>query len=417
MPGRTRPSGRGGQRALDLLNFFLADAQTGFGPFVSVYLTARKWTQIDIGFVLTLGTITSLVSQLPAGALIDAARSKRLVAGFALIALALSALLLALLPHELPVMVAQMLHGIASCILTPALAAISLRLVGHAALGERLGRNARFSSIGNGVAAAVMGAGGAWLAPRFVFLLTAGLCVPALIALWSIDQGHAPTPRVAPRRGIDWTGLKRLVQDRRLAIFGLSVMLFHLSNAAMLPLAGSAVTMRAGHYASLIIAACIVAPQVIVAMFSPWAGRLASTAGRRRILLIGWGALLVRDVLFAVMPGAWPLVIPQAISGICGATLGVALPLIASDITMGTGHFNLCLATLSLPMYVGAALSMTLAGAVAASAGMPVAFLVLGAVGAVGALVVWLWMPETRPPDADQGAVALVDDGPHYGGP
>src|ERR1700761_1433994 len=128
MPERTRPSGGGGQRALDLLNFFLADAQTGFGPFVSVYLTARKWTQIDIGFVLTLGTITSLISQLPAGALVDFAHRKRLVAGVSLMALALSAMLLALLPHPLPVMVAQMLHGIASCILTPALAAISLRL-------------------------------------------------------------------------------------------------------------------------------------------------------------------------------------------------------------------------------------------------------------------------------------------------
>jgi MFS family permease len=405
MPERTRSSGGGGQRALDLLNFFLADAQTGFGPFVSVYLTARKWTQVDIGFVLTAGTVVSLVSQLPAGALVDAARSKRLVAAVSLLCLAISALLLALLPRLLPVMVAQMLHGIASCMLTPVLAAISLRLVGHAALGERLGRNARYAAIGNGLAAAVMGAAGAWLEPRFVFLLTAALCVPALFALWQIGQPEAPLPQATPR-GVDWSGLRRLVRDRRLAVFGLSVMLFHLSNAAMLPLAGSAVTMRAGHFASLIIAACIVAPQAVVALASPWVGRLAGTAGRRRILLMGWVALLIRGILFALLPGAWLLVLPQAISGLCGAAFGIALPLIASDLTRESGHFNLCLAALSLPMYVGAALSMTLGGAIADTAGMPVAFLSLGAVGALGTLVVWGWMPETRPMSEYQPAEA-----------
>ena len=58
-----------GPRALDLLNFFVADVQTGFGPFVAVYLTTHKWTQVEIGFVLTLGTVVSLISQIPAGAL------------------------------------------------------------------------------------------------------------------------------------------------------------------------------------------------------------------------------------------------------------------------------------------------------------------------------------------------------------
>src|SRR5690348_1013871 len=138
-------------RALDLLNFFTADVQTGFGPFVAVYLTAHKWTQEEIGFVLTLGTITAIISQLPCGALVDAARDKRRVAAVGLIGIIAAALLLALWPQELPVTLAQVLHGVASCILTPAIAAISLELVGHAALGERLGRNARFASIGNGL--------------------------------------------------------------------------------------------------------------------------------------------------------------------------------------------------------------------------------------------------------------------------
>src|SRR4249920_3280352 len=123
-----------GPRALDLANFFIADVQTGFGPFVAVYLTMHKWTQVQIGFVLTLGTIVALISQLPAGALVDALRNKRAAASGALIGVMIAALLLAIQPTQLPVTIAQTLHAFSSCVLTPAIAAISLHLVGHDAL-------------------------------------------------------------------------------------------------------------------------------------------------------------------------------------------------------------------------------------------------------------------------------------------
>ncbi|WP_428491496.1 MFS transporter [Rhodopila sp.] len=386
----------GANRALDLVNFFVADVQTGFGPFVAVYLTTHKWTQIEIGYALTLGTMTSLVSQLPAGALVDALRNKRIAASGALVGIIAAALLLAVQPQQLPVLVAQMLHGFASCVMTPAIAAISLHTVGHAALGERLGRNARYASIGNGLAAAVMGATGAYFSTRFVFLLTAALCLPALAALWSIGAGeHARAQTTS--RVLDLAGLKRLLVDRRLLIFAICVMLFHLSNAAMLPLAGAEVTMRAGHLANLIIAACIVVPQIVVALMSPWVGRLAETVGRKRLLLLGWGALPLRGLLLAVLPGSWPLVMGQSISGVSAAVFGVLLPLLAADLTLGTSHFNLCMGILGLAMYLGAAVSTTLSGGIADSAGMETAFMVLAAVGAVGFLAVWLAMPETRP--------------------
>ena len=85
------------------LNFFIADVQTGFGPFVAVYLTMHKWTQVQIGFALTLGTIVALISQLPAGALVDAVHNKRVAASGALIGVIIAALLLAIQPTELPV--------------------------------------------------------------------------------------------------------------------------------------------------------------------------------------------------------------------------------------------------------------------------------------------------------------------------
>ena len=384
-----------GSRALDLLNFFVADVQTGFGPFVAVYLTTHKWPQTDIGLALSLGTVVALVSQVPCGVLVDAAHNKRLAAALGLLVVMLAALLMAVWPTELPVLLAQVLHGVASCVVSPAIAAISLQLVGHGALGERLGRNARFSSIGNGLAAAVMGTSGLYFSGRAVFWLTAGLCVPALLALLVIGRGtHDRLQTTA--QPLDWQGLRRLFTDRRLLIFGACIVLFHLANAAMLPLAGAAVTMRAGNLGNLIIGACIVVPQAVVALASPWVGRRAAAVGRRPVLLLGWLALPVRGVLLAVLPGPYLLIGAQAVAGISAAVFGVMLPLLAADLTRGTSHFNLCLGLLGLAVCIGAATSTALAGWVADLAGVNAAFLSLALAGLAGAALVWAAMPETK---------------------
>ena len=159
-PGSKPKPSRESQRGLDWFIFFLADVQTGFGPFVAVYLTTQKWTQVEIGFVLSIGGIIGLLGQMPGGAIVDAARSERLVAGLAVATIGCAALAYALWPIFPVVTAAATLHALASCVLGPAIAAISLGLVGPLAIGERLGRNARFASLGNGSAAALMGATG-----------------------------------------------------------------------------------------------------------------------------------------------------------------------------------------------------------------------------------------------------------------
>jgi MFS family permease len=380
-------------RGLDLLNFFVSDVQTGFGPFIAVYLTERRWTQIDIGFALSLGTITAMLSQVPAGVLVDALRNKRGAVGFGIAAIIFSALLFAVHPTVLSVYAAEILHGFASCVLTPAIAAVSLSLVGHAALGERLGRNARFSAIGNGIAAGVMGVAGSYVSAASVFWLTAAVGLPALWALSTIGRTEGEIEHHAP---LDWAAVRELVTDRRLLIFGGCVGLFHLSNAAMLPIAAGEVTKSAGYLADIIIAASIVVPQGVTALLSPWAGRSAQEYGRRGVLLIGWAALPVRGVLLALLPGAWTLIGLQAISGLSAAVFGVMMPLIAADLTRTNGHFNLCMGLLGLMVFVGATISTSFAGWLATMAGDSAAFWGLSAAGLAGTLLVWLAMPETR---------------------
>src|SRR6476660_7443195 len=303
--GKPKPS-RESQRGLDWFIFFLADVQTGFGPFIAVYLTTQKWTQVEIGFVLSIGGIIGLLGQMPGGAIVDAARSERMVASLAVATIGMCALSYAVWPIFPVVAAAATLHALASCVLGPAIAAISLGLVGPLAIGERLGRNARFASLGNGTAAAVMGTAGYLLSSRSVFLVTFILAIPTLLALArirdreiDIAQAHGEVPREAPDKKA--TSVFSLIRQRPLLIFAASVLLLQLANAAMLPLMAGVVTTRSSQWAPVLIAACIIVPQAIVALTSPSVGRKAQQWGRRPLLLLGFGALAIRGLLVAVV--------------------------------------------------------------------------------------------------------------------
>jgi predicted MFS family arabinose efflux permease len=402
-PNETPPApSRGTLRGLDWFIFFVADVQTGFGPFVSVYLTAQKWTQVDIGLVLSAGGLVALVGQIPGGALVDLARSERLVAGLAVAAISVSALGYAAWPILPIVLSAAVLHAGASCVLGPAIAAISLGLVGHAAIGERLGRNARFASIGNGLAAAAMGASGYFLSARAVFFVTALLLAPALMALRAmsaneIDPERAHGGLIRRRDNRPPPKFGEVLRQRRLLILAGCVLLFHLANSAMLPLMAGVVTMRSSQWATVLIAACIVVPQLVVAALSPWVGRRAETWGRRPLLLLGFAALPVRGILFATVSDPNLLVAVQLLDGVTASVLGVMVPLIIVDLTRGTGHFNLGQGIVGTTTGIGASLSTTFAGYASDHFGSGLAFLVLAAVAAVGLAAAWLLLPETRP--------------------
>jgi MFS family permease len=379
-----------------LFTFFLADIQTGFGPFVAIYLTAQAWTQFDIGLVLTAGGLVALACQMPGGALVDAMRSARPVAMLAVTAICLSALALAIWPTFFVVMAARVLHAGASCVLGPVIAAISLGLVGHAALGARLGRNARFASIGNGFAAALMGICGSLFSNQAVFFLTALLAAPALLALARIRTGHIERPRESKVAAATVVSVRKVLSDRRLLIFAGCILLFQLANAAMLPLMGGILTLRSSEWAATLIGACIVVPQIIVAGFAPWVGRVADSWGRRPLLFFCFAALAARGVLFAYVNGSFPVVAVQILDGVCAAILGVILPLVVADITRGTGRFNLGLGIVGSAVGIGAALSTTLAGYASDHFGSSVAFFSLAFIAGCGLALVCL-LPETRP--------------------
>jgi MFS family permease len=391
---------------LDGINFFLAGMQSGFGPFVAVLLANEKWTQQDIGFVLTVGGLVGLLSQVPGGELLDATRSKRFLVALGGIVVAVSALVIALWPSRPAVLAALVLQGLTGGLLGPAIAAISLGLVGHSSLAERLGRNQRFASAGVLATTAVMGAIGYFLSYQAIFLASATLALPSLVALSRIRASdihfgsacgqpdhHAPTPPPRIRRSTLW-------KNYGLLIFAGCLFLFQFANASMLPLAGEELVYRNGTGASLVVSALIIVPQIVVVLSAPWVGREAQSWGRRPLLLIGFGALTVRALLFALTSNPLLLIWVQLLDGISGSTLGVLTALIVADLTKGTGRFNLAQGFLGTLSGIGASLGTTFFSLVSGNFGSAIGFICIAFVALCLVLIVWSWMPETMPSNA-----------------
>jgi len=374
--------------------------QTGFGPFIAVYLTENRWTTAEVGFALTIGTICSLVSQVPAGAIVDALPDKRPAVWFGILSISGTALMYALSPTQISVYLAEILHGLASSVVGPAIAAVTMTLVGQAAFSERIGRNARFAAIGNGLAAGAMGAAGSLVSASSVFWLTAALCVPTIMALRMIGPGTVGMPKTTGTNDqeakITFNGLLELFSDHRLLIFAICVVLFFLSSAAMLPLAATQITKRHPDLADILIAATIVVPQIIAAALSPWVGRSSDRLGRRPIMLLGWSMLPVQGLLYASELSPFLLLVCQILSGVSAAVFGVTMTLVAADLTRESGRFNLTLGSLGVAIAAGASVSTTLAGVTANWLGDRAAFLFLALAGLAGALLLCLVMPETR---------------------
>ncbi|HRK96555.1 MAG TPA: MFS transporter [Rhodospirillales bacterium] len=387
--------------------------QTGFGPFLAVYLTAAGWTQTSIGVALSIGTVTAMASQVPAGALVDAVRRKTRVAVFSILAFTASALLFTIEPIPLFVYLGQILHAFSSCTLGPSIVAMSFAVAGQMALGTRLGRNARFSAIGSGLGAALMGACGYYISERAVFFLTAIFTFPALAALIPLAGVADRTPpalrRQRRRRRTDRNRIRlgemlSTLADKRLLIFAACVTLFTFANAPLLPLASGAITKRASEEATLLIAACIIIPQVIVAFISPTVGRFAETRGRKIVLIVGFSILPIRGVLLGLITDPALVVMVQALDGIAAACFGVMMPLVTTDIAARSGHMNLSLGFMGFSVGVGATLSTTIAGWIADTYGEATAFYSLASVGVVAVLLVVLAMRETRPEPEPQPA-------------
>jgi MFS family permease len=397
---------------LDWLNFFLADIRTGVGPFVAMYLTTLHWSLARIGVALTMAEIAGVLTQAPGGAAIDRLKAKRLLLGIAVVVLGVSAVLMAKVPSVPIVYGAQLTLGVTGSVFGPGISAITLGLVGYKCLGVRTGRNAAFGSAGNVVAAVSMGILGYRYGTREIFYFVAVLAIPTLVSLLVIRASDIDYYRA---RGatltegtIAETGIRTLIADRRLLVFLIFTILYHLGNAAMLTMAGEMMAQSNARKSDLWMGALVTVPQLVMAAIGPMVGKIADLRGRKPILIFGFLFLPLRCLLFAFVRHPGALIPLQVLDGVSAGIFGIVGVLMIADCTEGTGHYNLALGTMGAAVGVGAAISTTMAGIITEHAGFTLGFLVLAVCGIAATLVLWLWMPETRVRAA--GAVALVPE-------
>ena len=389
------------RQGLDWLNFFLADIQTGFGAFVAFYLADLGWDKGEVGLALSAGTVAGLIAHLPGGALVDWVPWKRGLAAIGIVTIAGSALILAFAPTFGLVFVAEMLHGITGGIVTPAIAAISLGLVGRSAMSARTGRNNAFDAAGNALTAGAMGAAGQYISKSAIFFGAAALCVPALIALSFIRSDEINYAR-ARNAGVghaaqNFQRIFDLSKNTSLYIFAGCIFLFQLADASMLPVVSENLATDKSQSSSLLMASLIVTPQIIAAVLSPWVGYYSEKVGRKPLLLIGFGIEALRGVLFAVNTSYPMLVVGQCLGGISAAAVTVLTVLMVTDLTTGTGRFNLIQGFIGTVIAIAAAISTGGSGFVFENIGHLYGFLILAAIAVAATMLLWMTLTETKP--------------------
>lgn len=391
---------RRNNRSLDSLNFFLADVRDGLGPYLAIYLLAvHHWDPASIGEVMTLAGIAALVTQTPAGALVDSSRAKRALVIIAALLVTVSCLLLPFISSFSLVALTQALSAAAASIFAPAISAITLGITGPRAFTRRTGRNETFNHAGNACAALLAGLFAYLFGPVAVFYLMAVMALASVIAVLFVsaeaidhdvargmqpgDQSHQPS------------GFKVLLSNRPLLMFALCCALFHLANAAMLPLVSQKLAQANLHMATPLTSACIVAAQLVMVPMALLAGAKADVWGRKPLLLAGFLILPLRGLLYTFSDDPYWLVAVQLLDGVGAGLFGALFPVMVKDLTLGSGHFNVSLGALTTAFGLGAALSNGLAGFVVEAAGYSAAFLTLAGVAAAAFLLLLICVPET----------------------
>jgi MFS family permease len=412
-------------RALDALNFFLADVRDGLGPYLAIYLlTEQKWDQASIGAVMSAAAVAGILAQTPAGALIDRTTAKRALMIAAAIVVTLACLVLPLIHRFELVAATQALAAAAGAIFPPAIAAVTLGTVGPKAFTRRIGRNEAFNHAGNATAAAIAAVTAYFYGPIVVFWLLAAMAVASVFATLSIpakaidhhlarglDDGHAGDDKSHAGDGEGHagdgeghagdgekpSGFAVLLSCRPLLIFAVATVVFHFANAAMLPLVGQKLALVNRELGTSLMSVCIIAAQLVMVPVAMVVGRKADQWGRKPIFAVALAVLALRGALYPLSDNPYWLVSVQLLDGVGAGIFGALFPLVVADLTRGTGHFNASQGAIATATGLGGALSSAVAGFIVVEAGYSAAFLFLAAIAAAGLAGFCAMMPETAP--------------------
>ena len=379
---------------LQTLNFFMADMQAGIGPFLGVFLIAHGWHNGLIGTVMSIGGIAGMAVTAPAGALIDASSRKRLYVIVPGICTVLASAVVLLSQSFIPVAASQVASAIAGAAIGPAVSGITLGIVHQSGFNRQTGINQAFNHAGNMTGAGLSGLLGWLFGMTAVFWLAALFGILSIVSVMlippdAIDNRIARGIRHAQGGDDGISGYRVLVECKPLLVLAAALCIFHLGNAAMLPLYGMAVVTADHANGPGFVAITIVVAQGVMILTALLAMQLGEKRGLWIVLLISFAALPVRGLIAAFLIGRWGVYPVQFLDGIGAGLQSVAVPAMVARILNGTGRINVGQGAVMTAQGIGASLSPAIGGWMSQQFGYSATFIVLGCCAVVS---VALWV-------------------------
>jgi MFS family permease len=370
------------------LNFALAGAREGFGPFLGVYLQQRGFDPATTGFAMGLAGLAGLLATTPVGALIDRTAYKRAGLAVAVLGIAAGAVALVSTDSLWLIGLSQLVIGVADTSIAPLVAAVTLGIVGREAYGAQVSRNEAFNHAGNAANAALSGVLGYALGLRYVSIAIVVMAVASCGVLLGIDKGSIDHGTARGGEQDERSTARVLFGTRPLLVLAGTVFAYQTANGAMLPFLAQART-AAGADPSLTTGVMTVVSQATMVGAALLAARVAQGRGHAGVLSIALGLVVFRGILAAFATSWWLVVPVQVLEGLAMGMGGVAIPALVAEIMDGTGHATAGLGGVMTAYGAGATVSPLLAGLVAQYLGFAASFVALAAVAA-GGLAVWM---------------------------
>ena len=392
-PDSPHVAGSRGRLALQALNFFMADMQAGVGPFLGVFLLAHGWQSGWIGSVMTIGAVAGVLTALPTGAWVDAATYKRTLVVIPGICTVVASAAILASQSFWAVALSQVATAVAGAAIGPAVIGITLGMFKQRGFNRQNGINQAYNHAGNAVGAGLSGLLGwrfglpavFWLAVAFA---VASIASVAMIPSRAIDNDAARGSRKSDGSP-NVSGLGVMLSCKPLLLLAAALALFHLGNAAMLPLYGMALASAKQGNPAALVGSTIVVAQATMVVASLCAMRMSERRGYWLVMLISFAVLPVRGLVAAHLVASWGVFPVQILDGIGAGLQSVAVPGLVARILAGTGRINTGQGAVMMAQGLGASLSPAIGGWLAQWSGYPAAFTLLGAM-AIGSLGIWV---------------------------
>ena len=373
---------------LDALNFALAGAREGFGPFLGVYLQAKGFDPAATGLAMSLAGLSGLLSTTPIGALIDRIERKRTLLVVAVLSIAVGAIAIVSTKSVWLVGAAQLLIGVGDTSIAPLLAAITLGIVGPKVFAATISRNEAFNHAGNAVNAALSAVLGYTLGLGFVAVAIVAMAVTSSAVVAKIEPSSINHERASGGQADDQSTLLALLRMPGIIMLAAAVMLFQTASGALLPFLAQART-AAGSDPSITTGVMTVVAQTTMVGAALLAAVIGKRFGHARVMTLALAIAVARGLLAARASSWTPVIAVEVLEGAAMGLSGVAIPALVAIVMQGTGRTSAGLGAVLTAFGAGAALSPLIAGFVAQRYGYASSFVTLSAIGGVG-LLVWM---------------------------